>query len=369
MCKYFSKRATGSGLPEFKAILSGDMKGGDTTRFFATRVLVAKVTGLILATGSSLSIGSEGPLIHISACIAHFLMRNISDFNDVLDSPSLTKQILAASAAVGVSSAFNAPVGGLLFSVEITSTFYLISNYYKSFIAAMAGSFACNLFLITQHNTAKGSVVVLRMLMSDNPYTKWELVIFLLMGVGFGYFAHYYLELNQQVGAFMKPYCKSRPMVVGFIIAVITCMVIFGTGAYNEKGMRVISLTSDVFTTGEVSEMHRLLPMYPLLGLVVSVISRCFLTLIATNLPIPAGIFVPNFLIGGIVGRFIGHLVRSSLAGHPEAAAIHLPGYALVGSTAFAAGVTHTISVGTYAQTHTMPRDDSLPYLLYYFAN
>ena len=38
----------------------------------------------------------------------------------------------------------------MLFSVEVTSTYYLVANYWKSFIAAMAGSVACNLFLITK---------------------------------------------------------------------------------------------------------------------------------------------------------------------------------------------------------------------------
>ena len=99
-----------------------------------------------------------------SACIAHLLMKYVIWFDEVLDSPSLTKQIMAASAAVGVSSAFNAPVGGLLFSVEVTSTYYLVANYWKSFIAAMAGSVACNLFLITKAGANSDPLLVLEMI-------------------------------------------------------------------------------------------------------------------------------------------------------------------------------------------------------------
>ena len=99
-----------------------------------------------------------------SACIAHLLMKYVIWFDEVLDSPSLTKQIMAASAAVGVSSTFNAPVGGLLFSVEVTSTYYLVANYWKSFIAAMAGSVACNLFLITKAGANSDPLLVLEMI-------------------------------------------------------------------------------------------------------------------------------------------------------------------------------------------------------------
>jgi chloride channel 2 len=148
--------------------------------------------------GAGLSVGSEGPLVHVAACIAYLLMSFVSEFGDILQSPNLCKQVLAASAAVGVSSAFNAPLGGMLFSIEVTSTFYLVSNYWKSFFAAVAGSVACHIFLIS-----KGATVytphLLQMQVVNYPYEKWELAMFLCMGVVFGYAAHVYLVLSQQV--------------------------------------------------------------------------------------------------------------------------------------------------------------------------
>ena len=126
------------------------MSNNEMDKLVSKRILGAKILGLVCGIGSSLSIGSEGPLVHTAACIAYLLMKFIPEFGEIFDSSSLTKQIFAASAAVGVASAFNAPVGGLLFSVEVTSSFYLISNYWRSFIAATAGSIACNLFLVAQ---------------------------------------------------------------------------------------------------------------------------------------------------------------------------------------------------------------------------
>jgi len=38
-----------------------------------------------------------------------------------------------------VSSTFASPIGGVLFSIEVTTNYYEISNYWKSFMAAVAG--------------------------------------------------------------------------------------------------------------------------------------------------------------------------------------------------------------------------------------
>lgn len=121
---------------------------------------MAKSVGLTLATGSGLSVGSEGPLVHVSACIAYSLMSYINEFGEILQSPNLCKQVLVVSAAVGVSSAFNAPLGGMLLSIEVTSTFYLVSNYWKSFFAAVAGQVAARVFLVFKNSTGFSAVLI-----------------------------------------------------------------------------------------------------------------------------------------------------------------------------------------------------------------
>lgn len=117
-CKYGARAAAGSGLPEFKYLLGSEMGVAGYEKLIGLRILVFKIVGLVLSVGGGLSVGSEGPLVHTAACVAYFLMKYIPDFTEILDSPSITKQIFAASAAVGVSSAFNAPVGGITLNYD-----------------------------------------------------------------------------------------------------------------------------------------------------------------------------------------------------------------------------------------------------------
>lgn len=46
-------------------------------------------------------------------------MKHLPWFHEVFRFPSLRRQILDAACAVGVSSTFAAPVGGVLFSIEV----------------------------------------------------------------------------------------------------------------------------------------------------------------------------------------------------------------------------------------------------------
>lgn len=46
------------------------------------------------------------------------------------------KTILAASVAAGVTAAFGAPIGGVLFSIEVTSTYYMVNSLWKAFFCS-----------------------------------------------------------------------------------------------------------------------------------------------------------------------------------------------------------------------------------------
>ena len=45
----------------------------------------------------------------------------------------------AAAIAAGVTAVFGAPIGGVLFSIEVSSTYYMVSNLWKAFFCATMG--------------------------------------------------------------------------------------------------------------------------------------------------------------------------------------------------------------------------------------
>lgn len=124
----FAPQAKGSGIPEVKAHVSGF----DLKRSFSPVTLLLKSVGLSLVVGAGLALGKEGPLIQVGVCWAHILgnLKTIpfltsnrytrffrdADQQTVISVPLYEWSFVGA--AVGVSTAFGAPLGGVLFAVK-----------------------------------------------------------------------------------------------------------------------------------------------------------------------------------------------------------------------------------------------------------
>jgi chloride channel 2 len=80
---------------------------------------------------------------------------------------------------VGLTTVFNAPVGGLLFSVEVTSTYYLISNYWRSFMVSTIGAVMYAIVLKGRGDSYRLYSVPTLL----DPYDSWEFIMFILIGV------------------------------------------------------------------------------------------------------------------------------------------------------------------------------------------
>ena len=96
--------------------------------YLSLKAFIGKGLGLIAATGAGLSIGKEGPFVHLSAMIGHNLCKYFKCFKYIYKDSGLHLQVLGAAVAAGVAATFGAPVGGVLFSIEVTASYYLVSN-------------------------------------------------------------------------------------------------------------------------------------------------------------------------------------------------------------------------------------------------
>merc|ERR1719443_2311650 len=96
--------ARGSGIPEIKTILGGFVMP-DVLSF---RTLCVKIVGLCLSVSSGMSLGKEGPLVHVACCWAQALSQL---FPRYARNEAKIRDILSTAAAAGVSVAFGAPLG------------------------------------------------------------------------------------------------------------------------------------------------------------------------------------------------------------------------------------------------------------------
>lgn len=92
------------------------------------RTYIAKVLGLALALPSGMSLGKLGPFVQMSGCIAENL-----PYSKVKTNKTIRQQFMVSALVIGVSSTFGAPIGGLLFAIEIGETNFTVQNLWKGF--------------------------------------------------------------------------------------------------------------------------------------------------------------------------------------------------------------------------------------------
>ena len=69
LVKTYAPYACGSGIPEVKTILSGYKISG----YLGKWTLLIKSTSMVLVVAAGLSLGKEGPLVHICCCIGNVI--------------------------------------------------------------------------------------------------------------------------------------------------------------------------------------------------------------------------------------------------------------------------------------------------------
>ena len=107
LVRRFSPAAAGSGIPHVEAVLRGELQQASPFR-----LIPIKFVGGLLAIGSGLALGREGPSVQMGASIGDLVgqlfRRNLSD----------RRILLAAGAGAGLATAFNAPIAGAIFVLE-----------------------------------------------------------------------------------------------------------------------------------------------------------------------------------------------------------------------------------------------------------
>src|SRR5271166_204495 len=108
----FAPTAEGSGVQRVEAVFSGDVK------LTPPSIVPVKFFGGLVAIGSGLALGREGPTVQMGASLSRLISRLlIKDDHDI-------RVIEAAGAGAGLAVAFNAPIGGSIFVFEeLTSSF------------------------------------------------------------------------------------------------------------------------------------------------------------------------------------------------------------------------------------------------------
>ncbi|XP_075145650.1 chloride channel protein 2 isoform X3 [Haematobia irritans] len=374
-------QSIGSGIPEMKTIL----RGVALKEYLTFKTLVAKIVGLTATLGSGMPLGKEGPFVHIASIVAQLLSKLVTSFQGIYENESRNSEMLAAACAVGVGACFAAPVGGVLFSIEVTTTYFAVRNYWRGFFAAVCGATVFRLLAVWFQNADTVRAVFLTNFTTEFPFDPQELFVFALMGVvcGLGGAAYVwvhrryvlFMRSNKKMNKFLQ---KNRFLYPGFLaLLVSTISFPLGTGQFIAGELGTHEQVSQLFSNFTWSRedltveqaaivTHWVTPYTNVfINLTCYVVFTFVFSIIASTIPVPSGIFIPVFKIGAGLGRLIGESMHlwfpNGVRYGGRLSPINPGGYAVVGAAAFSGAVTHTVSVAvivfemTGQITHVVP--------------
>ncbi|KAG2342945.1 hypothetical protein BDR05DRAFT_1025309 [Suillus weaverae] len=344
--------AAGSGIPEIKTILSGFVIHG----YLGGRVLFTKALGLALSVSSGLSLGKEGPFVHIASCIGNIVSRYHSKYEN---NEAKRREILSAACAAGVAVAFGAPIGGTLFSLEEVSYFFPPKVVmWRSFFCAMIA--AVTLRFLNPFGTGK---VVLFQVTYDKDWHAHELIFFILLGVLGGVYGAYFSKLNYRWSRDVRggTWLKAHPVAEVALVTLVTTVLCFLNPYARMGGTELIYNLFSECRTGSKNSHFNLCVLDPsnfnhvwpvVRAILVAMIVKGFLTIITFGIKLPAGIFIPTLGVGACAGRIVGIAVQWLQYHYPDSTVFAVcegdmdcvvPGlYAMVGAAAALSGVTRT---------------------------
>ncbi|KAG9200312.1 hypothetical protein G6514_007136 [Epicoccum nigrum] len=364
--------AAGSGVAEVKVILSGFVLHG----YLGLRTLIIKTIALILSVASGLSLGKEGPYVHIATCIGNIACRIFSKYSD---NDGKRREILSASAASGVAVAFGAPIGGVLFSLEEVSYYFPSKTLFRTFFCCIAA--ALSLKFLDPYGTKK---IVLFEVRYHLDWKFFELATFIFTGCVGGVLGALFIKASRIWARTFRriPVIKKHPLLEVFIVALVTGLISFWN-RYTKLPVTelLFELASPCDTYSDSGDglcpTKEHIPSV-LWVLFVAFVIKAGLTVVTFGIKVPAGIYVPSMVVGGLAGRFIGHSVQlfalrfNNLRVFGECKPEGPPGscvvpgvYALVAAGATMTGVTRlTITLAVILFELTGSLDHVLPFSL-----
>jgi len=298
---FLAREAKGPGVSE--VIEAVALRGG----IIRKRVVLVKSLATAITIGSGGSAGREGPIVHIGSAIG-------SAFGQLMNvSADRMRTLVGCGAAAGIAATFNAPIGGVMFALEIILGEFGIARFSPIIVSSVIATAVSQAylgdypaFLVPQYSLV----------------SHWEIPLYIVLGVVSGLVGVIFTTLLYRTDDFfssIKIPDYTKAAIGGVLVGTIGMFFphIFGVG-YDAIGLALIEK----------------LAWYVLLALI-------FLKIVATSLTIGSGgsggIFAPSLFIGAVTGGAFGYAVHL-LFPHITASS---GAYSLVGMGALLSATTH----------------------------
>ncbi len=315
--------AAGSGIQHVEAVFRGE------ARLPLIRLVPAKFIGGVLSIGSGLVLGREGPTVHMGAAIGAEAGRRAR----LPDAE--VRMMQTALGGAGLAVAFNAPIGGTLFTLEEVTKSFRVKTVLATLFSAVAAVSCARLILGNHADFQVGPI--------GAPALAW-LPLFAVFGLLTGCLGAAYnglvLWFLDHVAAIRRIPTVAKAAVIGAIIglAMFTYPLAVGGGD---------------FLTQRILGGHHIV-----LSAVIGYLAVRFIAgPLSYSAAVPGGIFAPLLAVGALWGLLF---VAGFNAVWPEDTAQLAVPMALVGMSAFFAATVRAPVTGMVLVTEMTATTETL---------
>lgn len=244
---------------------------------------LARAAAGIIAIGLGGSAGPEGPAVHIGAGVAAVVGRYLK-----LDARRVSA-LIAAGCAGGIAAVFNAPLAGIMFTLEV-----ILADVGLSTVAALV--VASTAAAMTVRSLLGGALLIT--IPAQAPPGGWELPLFALLGI-----------LAALVGV---TFCRGWSAIADWIGAWPVAALLRPTLGGLAVGVIGYAMP-DVLGIGEPMINRALLGAAgagAMLALMLAKMAAAPLTIASGS---PGGVLTPSLFIGAMLGGATGHVLHALL--------------------------------------------------------
>jgi chloride channel protein, CIC family len=306
LVKHFAPEASGSGIPNVEAVLSGNRPPAPVA------LVPVKFIGGVLAIGAGLALGREGPIVQMGASMANLIgklfHRNARD----------CLVLVAAGAGAGLATAFNAPIAGAVFVLE-----ELMRRFEtRTAVAALGASAAAITVARLMHGDAPDFPFVAQNV-PDFSALPAHLVLGVVLGLLGVVYCHAILIALAASDRLARWPVEARAALVGAAVAVLAWFAPDLVGGGDALTQRALA------GAGVVS------------GIAFIVLVRAVLGAVSYAAGTPGGLFAPMLVLGAQTGLAFGQISHGFAGSTTDPAT-----FAVVGMAAFFAAVVRTPLTG-----------------------
>ncbi len=296
VAKRMAPEVAGDGVPE--AIAALEIHGGR----MRARTIPLKIIATAATIGGGGSAGREGPIVQIGAAIGSVISRRFHLGEDQV------RSLVAAGAGAGIGAAFNAPIAGMLFALEVILSSFATRHMSAIVIASVTAAVTTRTVIGPELEVQAG-IYGMGSFSELIPYTGLAVAV-VAIGIGF-------LFILDKFDGFSRRHDRSlgffRPLGAALLVATLIFLEprLFGTGLSVINGLLQGDGSGIVWWS-----------------LLVLALGKAVATSLTTTSGASGGAFMPALFMGAAVGAGFVALIQPVWPSPLESGAFAMVGMA-----------------------------------------